>query len=442
MGTHPIFESDFDCLTENGSRKMNSHIHQLRGMLESSNDNEDNQQQRYQQQSTNSHGHHHDEAQIATTTNSTNTAGPPPAFLNKLWQLVNDQSNRALVSWSSQGRSFIVHDQVKFAKAILPNYFKHQKMNSFIRQLNMYGFKKVPKLNEGTLHASESDQIEFANEFFIRDEPDLLSKIKRKDGKRSGIGLPNRDQAKAGVDNETLTKLLHELSEQQKQTHRDFDQLKEENQDLYRQVGRLRQKHDKQQDTVQRLITFMIHYFQSAQKEGQAPRITIGGKRPYDSASNPLMLTDGSTRITADEYTPNNSFDTPNIIVPPDSPLSEAIKRARLPLDDGNDYLIKDSGNTIMSSDPSAPIISDVTDDKTDQIKPHVTEPAEEYFDLEPSKNQQENSTNSQFTISTIKRSMSRQDTTLSSIIGMVGQQVGDHPDFLDDFNLDDFTAG
>ena len=130
-----------------------------------------------------------------------------------------------------QGRSFIVHDQVKFAKAILPNYFKHQKMNSFIRQLNMYGFKKVgieysklffsngqriqpknfvfiflqsfiqllkmlkfqvPKLNEGTLHASESDQIEFANEFFIRDEPDLLSKIKRKDGKRSGIGLPNR----------------------------------------------------------------------------------------------------------------------------------------------------------------------------------------------------------------------------------------------------------
>ena len=47
-------------------------------------------------------------------------------------------------------------------------------------------------MNEGTLHATESDQIEFANEFFVRDEPDLLSKIKRKDGKRSGIGLPSR----------------------------------------------------------------------------------------------------------------------------------------------------------------------------------------------------------------------------------------------------------
>lgn len=426
---------------------MNSHIHQLRGMLESSNDNSE-EQQRYQRQHQESSRHDDSEAQLATTTiTATNTAGPPPAFLNKLWQLVNDQANRALVSWSGQGRSFIVHDQVKFAKAILPNYFKHQKMNSFIRQLNMYGFKKVPKLNEGTLHAAESDQIEFANEFFIRNEPDLLAKIKRKDAKRSGIGLPSREETKAGVDNEALTKLLSELSEQQKQTHRDFDQLKDENQDLYRQVGRLRQKHDKQQDTVQRLITFMIHYFQSAQKEGQAPRITIGGKRAYDGG-NPLMLTDGSKRMSAEEYTPNSSssFDAPNIIVPPDSPLSEAIKRARLPLDNSSDYLIKDSGNTIMSSDPSAPIISDVTDDKEPQVQPHVTEPAEEYFDLEPTRQQQQqhHQTNdtSQPTIMTIKRSMSRQDTTLSSIIGMVGQQVGEHPEFLDDFNFDDFTAG
>ena len=32
------------------------------------------------------------------------------------------------------------------------------------------------------------------------------------------------------IDNEQLANLLHELSEQQKQTHRDFEQLKEENQ--------------------------------------------------------------------------------------------------------------------------------------------------------------------------------------------------------------------
>ena len=72
---------------------------------------------------------------------------------------------------------------------------------------------------------------------------------------------------------------------------------------------------------MQRLITFMIHYFQSTQKEvklkaskksssdfqGTAPRITIGGKRPYETTSNPLMLTDGSKRMSADEYTPNST---------------------------------------------------------------------------------------------------------------------------------------
>ena len=69
-------------------------------------------------------------------------------------------------------------------------------------------------------------------------------------------------QTEPSVDSRQLKELLQELSEQQKQTHRDFDALKEENQDLYRQVGSLRRKHDKQQDTVNRLITFMIHFIQ------------------------------------------------------------------------------------------------------------------------------------------------------------------------------------
>ena len=67
---------------------------------------------------------------------------PPPAFLTKLWQLVNE-GDPDLVGWSESGKSFIVKDQNLFAKRVLPNFFKHQKMNSFVRQLNMYGFKKV-----------------------------------------------------------------------------------------------------------------------------------------------------------------------------------------------------------------------------------------------------------------------------------------------------------
>ena len=62
--------------------------------------------------------------------------------------------------------------------------------------------------------------------------------------------------------NKQLTDLLQDLQDQQQQTHRDFERLKERNQELWRQVGSLRKKHDKQQDTVNRLISFMIHFIQ------------------------------------------------------------------------------------------------------------------------------------------------------------------------------------
>ena len=43
----------------------------------------------------------------------------------------------------------------------------------------------MPKLHEGTLHSIENDQIEFANDLFLRGQPDLISQIKRKDTKKS-----------------------------------------------------------------------------------------------------------------------------------------------------------------------------------------------------------------------------------------------------------------
>ncbi|NWX94058.1 HSF1 protein, partial [Nothoprocta pentlandii] len=41
-----------------------------------------------------------------------------------------------LLSWQS-GNSFHVFDQGQFAKEVLPKYFKHNNMASFVRQLNM-----------------------------------------------------------------------------------------------------------------------------------------------------------------------------------------------------------------------------------------------------------------------------------------------------------------
>ncbi|ERE77183.1 heat shock factor protein 4 isoform 2 [Cricetulus griseus] len=62
---------------------------------------------------------------------------PVPAFLGKLWALVGDPGTDHLIRWSPSGTSFLVSDQSRFAKEVLPQYFKHSNMASFVRQLNM-----------------------------------------------------------------------------------------------------------------------------------------------------------------------------------------------------------------------------------------------------------------------------------------------------------------
>lgn len=407
---------------------MNSQIHQLRGILESSHNNDDN-----------------DRFQMPTSTDQDNpivseasnpATGPTPAFLSKLWQLVNDAETDYLVGWSSTGRSFIVYDQVQFSKQILPNYFKHQKMNSFVRQLNMYGFKKVPKLNEGTLHSNENDQIEFINDLFVKGSPESVARIKRKETKRALVPPRVRRQ----VDDEQLTALLQDLSDQQKQTHQDFDRLKEENSELWKQVGNLRKKHDKQQDTVQRLITFMIHFIQQSHNSGTS-RPAIGNKRPNDGT--PLMITDGK-RLNIEEYMSPSSSNfskqknntiLPDSIHPPESPLSQALKRANIPMISTSEdqYFV----NQATGTNVEGPVISEIPENEI-------------YYDLEPTPNtsggikikEEVPQTDS---VSKIKRSMSRQNTTLSSIMGMLSPAMegNDMNSYFDtDLSLDDFTAG
>ena len=40
--------------------------------------------------------------------------------------------------------AFVISDTATFAKLILPRYFKHNKLSSFIQQLYTYGFRRVP----------------------------------------------------------------------------------------------------------------------------------------------------------------------------------------------------------------------------------------------------------------------------------------------------------
>jgi heat shock transcription factor 1 len=101
------------------------------------------------------------------------------AFLTKLWKLVEDPRYNNLISWALDGKSFIIHNQTRFSKDLLPLYFKHNNMASFIRQLNMYGFRKSTSIENSGLKA-DTDKMEFYHQYFLKGQESKLEFIKRK----------------------------------------------------------------------------------------------------------------------------------------------------------------------------------------------------------------------------------------------------------------------
>ncbi len=82
---------------------------------------------------------------------------------------------------SEDGETFVVKDPDAFAAEVIPHYFDHSKFSSFSRQLNFYGFKKVPMkaVRTSEYDKESSKYVRFYNEKFKRGRKDLLSQIHR-----------------------------------------------------------------------------------------------------------------------------------------------------------------------------------------------------------------------------------------------------------------------
>ncbi|KAI8150351.1 HSF-type DNA-binding-domain-containing protein [Fennellomyces sp. T-0311] len=50
--------------------------------------------------------------------------------------MLEDSSIRHLISWSESGDLFSVTNPTAFSRTVLPQYFKHNNWQSFVRQLN------------------------------------------------------------------------------------------------------------------------------------------------------------------------------------------------------------------------------------------------------------------------------------------------------------------
>ncbi|KTW30555.1 uncharacterized protein T551_01838 [Pneumocystis jirovecii RU7] len=178
-----------------------------------------------------------------------------PAFLNKLYNMVSDSASDTLIKWSASGESFLVLRPEQVAKHILPRFFKHHNFSSFVRQLNMYGFHKVPHLQHGVLESDSPNEIlEFSNPNFLRDQPDLLCLVTRKKGPQPG-------EDNSPLDYSAIISEIQSIKKHQLTISSDLKRIQMDNQALWQEALNSREKHRHHQETIDKILKFLVSIF-------------------------------------------------------------------------------------------------------------------------------------------------------------------------------------
>lgn len=109
------------------------------------------------------------------------TGGLTVPFPLKLMEILANPSTQHIISWMPHGRAFKIFDHIQFVEIVLPQYFpKNIKYTSFVRQLNVWDFKRL---------TNKIDRGAYYHERFLRGKPMLVMRMKRKKIKGTRVKL-------------------------------------------------------------------------------------------------------------------------------------------------------------------------------------------------------------------------------------------------------------
>lgn len=156
----------------------------------------------------------------------------------------------------------VVEGHEEFARTVLPRFYKHNTFASFVRQLNMYDFHKIPHVKQGVLanrDNSDNEIWEFSNSHFQRSRPDLLVLVTRK---------RNRDRDETDSEQINLNGLLKEIiaiKKHQNNITADLSNLRRDNEIIWQEALSSREKHQKHQEVIAKILQFLTIVFSNEQ---------------------------------------------------------------------------------------------------------------------------------------------------------------------------------
>eukprot|EP00514_Thraustochytrium_sp_LLF1b_P001031 CAMPEP_0184524982 /NCGR_PEP_ID=MMETSP0198_2-20121128/9834_1 /TAXON_ID=1112570 /ORGANISM="Thraustochytrium sp., Strain LLF1b" /LENGTH=526 /DNA_ID=CAMNT_0026916369 /DNA_START=63 /DNA_END=1643 /DNA_ORIENTATION=- len=142
-------------------------------------------------------------------------------FLLNTYAMVSDKATDKYVGWNEEGNAIIMHKLHEFSEVVLPMYFNHSNYASFVRQLNMYGFRRAKSDAQGA----------FAHPLFLRGHPENLAYIKRKHSALKSKVNEEVVTAQRTALNELLQEVA-DLKEKQENFVKEVFHLKSKNQHL------------------------------------------------------------------------------------------------------------------------------------------------------------------------------------------------------------------